>query len=302
MLDLPSHCPLRRDRRDDRLDCLPAVSWLGKRWIAQYFIGGRPLLGAFILLGTQLAFELRSTETVSVFKTEFTTDNEQPKIEQFRYPMSSRQRPLDESEANKFLLETTPSAFKGDGEKLWKDMSLLSLVLYLWSEQHDWQIARDVLGGYERFQYQSKPDQRDQCTKVGWEMIQGMLRQANNAFADFKPTGLFQFMCLPPRSSIDVRPSTVLIKTPFCQIRIDIEELWISRHSEMPGTNDMPMTKDNRPRFETRTGIIRTTVKYDWILAQSREMPKHETWANDVVERARKWFDPEFPAGKQYIS
>jgi hypothetical protein len=116
------------------------------------------------------------------------------------------------------------------------------------------------------------------------------------------PTGLFQFMCLPPRSSIDVRPSTVLIKTPFCQIRIDIEELWISRHSEMPGTNDMPMTKDNRPRFETRTGIIRTTVKYDWILAQSREMPKHETWANDVVERARKWFDPEFPAGKQYIS
>jgi hypothetical protein len=136
--------------------CLLFLGWAnsGSRNIS---LAVGTLLGAFMLLGTQLAFELRSTETVSVFKTEFTTDNEQPKIEQYRYPMSSGQRPFDESEANKFLLETRPSAFKGDGEKLWKNMSLLSLVLYLWSEHHDWQIARDVLGGDERFNTSRNP-------------------------------------------------------------------------------------------------------------------------------------------------
>jgi hypothetical protein len=89
------------------------------------------LLGALFLLGIQLFFELRSTESTSVFKTQFTTDNERPKIEQFRYPMSSTGRPINEIEANKFLLATNPTAFQGDGEKLWKDMSLLSLVLSL---------------------------------------------------------------------------------------------------------------------------------------------------------------------------
>jgi hypothetical protein len=97
------------------------------------------------------------------------------------------------------------------------------------------------------------------------------------------------------------KPNAVLIKTPFCQIRFDIEELWISKDSQKPGTSDMQMTKDNRPRFETRTGIIRTTVKYDWIRAQSREMPENETWANDFVERARQWFNSEIPAGKHFI-
>ena len=54
---------------------------------------------------------------------------------------------------------------------------------------------------------------------------------------------------------------------------------------------------DKRPRFETRTGVIRVTVKYDWIRAQSRDMPKYQTWANDVVERARLWFENGTPEG-----
>jgi len=82
------------------------------------------LAGALVLLVIQLTFELQSTESISVFKTQFTTDNERPKIEQFRYPMSSFGRPINEIEANKFLLATNPSAFQGDGEKLWKDMSI----------------------------------------------------------------------------------------------------------------------------------------------------------------------------------
>jgi hypothetical protein len=41
--------------------------------------------------------------------------------------------------------------------------------------------------------------------------------------------------------------------------------------------------------------------QYDWIRAQSRQMPKYQAWANDVAERARKWFDAEIPEGMHFI-
>jgi hypothetical protein len=93
----------------------------------------------------------------------------------------------------------------------------------------------------------------------------------------------------------------VAVQTPFCRIVFTVEEPWIEKDSRRPGSEDMPMVEGNRPRFETRTGIIRATVKYDSVRAQSREMPKYQTWANDVVERARKWFDSEIPAGQNFI-
>jgi hypothetical protein len=99
------------------------------------------LLGAALLLGVQGSFELRGTKTFAVIGTEFTTDRATRKIEQWRYPISSLNRPINEMDANKFLLNSNRAAFDGDGEKLWRDMSLYSLVLYLWLEQHDWQTV-----------------------------------------------------------------------------------------------------------------------------------------------------------------
>jgi hypothetical protein len=84
-------------------------------------------------------------------------------------------------------------------------MSVFSLVLYLWSEQHDWQIARDTFGGFERYQYLSGPGRPDQCTKVRLGTVQDVLRRAGNAFAGFSPLGLpFDYMCLPPNSKLKV--------------------------------------------------------------------------------------------------
>jgi hypothetical protein len=249
------------------------------------------MLGSLLLLFIQTGFELQPpSKSVAVIRTEFTTDRAKPKIEQFRYPLTSMRRFENEAGANEFLLATNPAAFQGDGEKLWEDISLFSLVAYLWSEQHDWQIARDRVGNYERFQYLSPPDQPSQCTKVELSEIQTMLRRVGNVFADyaFAPS-VFGVMCLPPRSSIRIEPDGVEIETPFCKLRFAVEQLWIEKASWRPGTNggDHPLLENGQSRFETRTGILRATVKYHWTRAQSREMPKYQTWANDVVERAQ---------------
>jgi hypothetical protein len=259
------------------------------------------VFGAFLLLGTQLGFELQSPpEKKAIFKTLYTTDKAHPRIEQFFYPLDSVQRAIDEHEANEVLLRTNKAAYE-DGEKLWKDMSLLSVVLYLWTVQHDWQIARDVLKGIEKFQFLSKPDQNSECSKIAWVDVKTLLNDAGNVFANVTPFGMpFDYMCLPPSSSIKITGSTVVIETPFCSIDFEVDQQMVMSTYGKPYTTEMPMLPDNHPRYETRTGIIRATVKYSGLRSQSRTMPKYQTWANDVLDRASIWFDTEI-IGANYL-
>ncbi len=83
------------------------------------------LSGAFIFLAIQLYYELQATVAKSAFGTEFSIDYERHIIAQFRYPRDQLGRATIQSEANKVL---NSSYFDGDGEKLWRDMSLWSLV------------------------------------------------------------------------------------------------------------------------------------------------------------------------------
>jgi hypothetical protein len=259
------------------------------------------IFGAFLLLGTQLGFELQPPqERKAIFKTLYTTDIANPRIEQFLYPVASSRRALNEHEANEFLLQSNKVAYDGDGEKLWRDMSLLSVVLYLWVEQHDWQVARDVLkGDFERFQYLSKPDQRSACSKVTLADVQSFLKQAGNVFAGMKPvTTPFDFMCLPPNSSLSIAASNVVIETPFCKITFEVDQQWVMSDQHKPHTSEMPMLSGNHPRYTTRTGIIRASVVYSGLRSQSRTMPKYQEWANDVLDRAAIWFETEIDTTK----
>jgi hypothetical protein len=259
------------------------------------------VFGAFLLLGTQLGFELQSPpERKAIFKTLFTTDKANPRIEQFLYPVAGSRRASNEHEANEFLLQSNKTAYDGDGKKLWRDMSLLSVVLYLWLEQHDWQVARDILkGSFEKFQYLSKPDQRSDCSKVTLADAQTLLKEAGNVFAAMKPvTTLFDFICLPPNSSLNIEPSKVVIETPFCKIVFEVDQLWVMSDHLKPYTSEMPMLSINQPRYTTRTGIIRTSVIYSGLRSQSRTMPKYQDWANDVLDRAAIWFETEVDVTK----
>jgi hypothetical protein len=122
-----------------------------------------------------------------------------------------------------------------------------------------------------------------------------MLKQMGNFFADYTPASpLFEFMSLPPRSSITIGPNSVRIKTLFNEILFVIEPQWYTASYRKPGDQgDTPLLEDSHPRFITRNGIIRATIKSTWLRAQHQQMPKYQTWANGVVDGARKWFDTE---------
>ncbi len=155
-------------------------------------------------------------------------------------PLIGQQNELD---ANKYLRVTNIQAFD-DNEKLWKDMSLFSLVAYLWTEQHDWQISRENLSNsnmpFQTFQFLSKSDDKRQCTKIDLSAIQAMLRGAHNVFAEFKPVGLpFDYMCLPPNSSIFIVAEHIVISSPYCTIDFTVQQIPALQLNRKPGTIDI---------------------------------------------------------------
>ena len=253
------------------------------------------LLGAFIFLGTQLYYELRATEIKNAFGTEFSIDFERHIIEQYQYPLNMLNRDSVEIEANKSLNKT---AFDGDGEKLWRDMPLWSLVAYLWTTQHDWQMSRTVIttasGTSSQWAYLSDKKDKTQCSKIEWPEIKSYLNQSGNILANIKPWGAAEFMCLPPGSTIEISSSAVQITNPFCTIRFDVDPRSMSMRNMLPG-GGLILTADKRPRYQTRTGVIRSTIKSNPLRAQNTEMPKYQAWASDVVERARQWFGSPQP-------
>lgn len=258
------------------------------------------LSGAFIFLAIQLYYELQATVAKSAFGTEFSIDYERHIIAQFRYPRDQLGRATIQSEANKLL---NSSYFDGDGEKLWRDMSLWSLVAYLWSTQHDWQISRTTIATSlsinSSYAFLSDRNDKSQCSRVDWGTIQEALKRSGNLLSDIKPFGLYDFMCLPPGSTIEITTSSVQIATPFCTIRFDVDPRWMSVWNALPDREVILMT-DKRPRYQTRQGVIRSTIQSSRLRAQNNDMPKYKAWANDVVERAQQWFGPP-KLGEIYI-
>jgi hypothetical protein len=180
-------------------------------------------------------------------------------------------------------------------------MSLLSVVTYLWTLQHDWQISRDVFDDLERFTFLSQSDDRKQCTKITSAYLEDQMIKAGNTFAGAKLQGMpFDYMCLPPNSTLTLDAEKVAIKTPFCAIVFGVDQMPIEWDNRKPEAINMDMMADGHPRYTTRVGLIRASIKYDWLRAQSRLIPKYQTWANDVLDRAGKWFATEID-GKNYI-
>jgi hypothetical protein len=180
-------------------------------------LGG--LGGAAIILAVREWVELRGSKTVTAIPTEFTTDRTTRKIEQRQYPVLSRT--VNEMDANTYLLTNNPAAFEGKGEKLWRDMSLFSLALYFWTEQHDWQTEWTSMKDYARFRYVSTPDQ---CTKISFRDVQERLEKIGNLFSGYDPVSpRFEFICLPRRSLINISANAVRIETLLNQIIFVIE-------------------------------------------------------------------------------
>jgi len=114
-----------------------------------FFVGGgsrgawtslAAVLGASVALAINLRFDLRGSKDITRITTEYTFDRAVPQLRQWMYLRSLGDRYATEVLANYAALQANPSIFEGDREKLTRDMILFSLIVYLETRQHDWQM------------------------------------------------------------------------------------------------------------------------------------------------------------------
>ena len=181
--------------------------------------------------------------------------------------------------------------FGGDGEKLTHDMVIFSLLAYLGVEQFDWQIKRVQFVSKSMGTLTYTAPGSDECTKVTKDQLQTMLVGAGNAFAEGNMFFGPQALCLPPHSTIRVKPDAVILTNPFCEISFVLEPSH-AVSTVKPGTHGMeqPTLPSGEASLETRATGIRTTIRYFALRAQHRDMPKYRDWSKRVVSGAQNWF------------
>jgi hypothetical protein len=265
------------------------------------------LAGAAILLVVQLTFELRASESTDFITAEFTIDRAKPEIRQWRYGLNQSPRIMNDLNASGKFAASRPGQFDGDREKLTHDMVIFSLLAYLGVEQFDWQMKRTrFIGQSTGTQTLTMPGSRpDECAVVTKDQLRVMLLNAGNSFADGDMFFSQQFLCLPPRSTLQVTPDGVTLTNPYCEISFTLESSGGVRYGRPASDDKVPSTAaevadfikrselplpNGEPMFETRATGIRVTVRYSAIRAQHHDMPKYQDWSNRLVNGAQNWF------------
>jgi hypothetical protein len=272
------------------ISLLVIVAWAnaGSRNLA---LAVAALFASVFLLIVQLPFELRSKSETSVFGAEYTIDRFTPQIRQWSYPETVRWRLTSEVGASDALARSNPDAFRSDAQKLTQDMTIRSLVTYLFAEQFDWQIREVQVRGPSTGTWISKSplSKPTECSMVTGTEIEAMLAKVGNLFT--RGPIIRQEICLPPGSLLDVTDSSLSITTPFVRISFVVESTGGAIFGK-PGTGglDAPCLPDGSPGFETRPQSVRATTEYTWIRAQHRDIERYQRWAERVVTGAQQWF------------
>jgi hypothetical protein len=114
---------------------------------------------------------------------------------------------------------------------------------------------------------------------------------AGNAFADGNMFFGYESLRLPPKSTIDVKAGSVVLKNPFCNISFVLESSGsVAFYSPGTGALEQPTLPNGESKLETRLTNIRVTVRCSAMKAQHREMPKYDNWSKSVVTGAQSWF------------
>jgi hypothetical protein len=252
------------------------------------------LAGAVILLGIQLLFELRAEERTDFITAEYTIDRAKPEIRQWTYGLDQSHRLMRDLDASGKFAAANPGQFNGDRDKLTLDMVIFSLLAYLGVEQFDWQMKRtrfvsQSIGTATLTLPGSKPNE---CTVITKGQLGKMLLNAGNSFADGDMFFGRQSLCLPPRSTLQVRADGLTLTNPFCDISFILEPsgaIFFTR----PGTHGLEqplLPNGGGATFETRATGIRVTVRSSAIRSQHRDMPKYQDWSKRVISGAQNWF------------
>ena len=184
--------------------CVIFVAWqnAGSRNLA---LAAGTLIATLVLTGIQGAFELRSSPPITdLFSAEYTIDRSRPRIAQYEYSLGSGFRPSFEMEASDKLAAEDPKQFNDDPEKLVNEMALASFVIYLLTDQFDWQLKRESY----TFRFGSgtalMPGSASaECTNITGEELLGKLKTTGNRFAT--SSGFFFQPQTMPSSALDYR-------------------------------------------------------------------------------------------------
>jgi len=248
------------------------------------------VIGAIILFGTQMFFELRTSEEIEFVDLEYCIDRGRPQISRWDYSRSVRLQIHAEIGASEWIAKNKPELFNTDREKLTSDMTLFSIISYIAINEYDWQRRRITLvgstGSIETGEPLSRPGEYSLIDEYYFRSI---LESANNAFAQAKIyiNGKRKF---PPKTDLKLTQSSLIINNPFCEVIF--ERLpFIEVNSILPGTGGkVPMMPSGESRYETRKFQIKITTKFKALRAQHRDMPKYKKWTADLRDGVKEWF------------
>jgi hypothetical protein len=103
-------------------------------------------------------------------------------------------------------------------------MVIFSLLSYFGVEQPDWQIRRaQFTSSRETAITTTRLSRPQECTPYSGVQLQGILRGANNDFADAQIIIYGGQLCLPPNSAVDAQSNALNLITPFCTISFVLE-------------------------------------------------------------------------------
>lgn len=253
------------------------------------------LAGAIFLFLLQLSFELRTSDSQDVLRVLFTIDRQKPEIRQWAYRDKALWRGAIELGASEWLAANNPLLFQENREKVTADLALFSLLAYLTSAHHDWQMKKVTFGtastSVTTFTHLSKPNE---CTTMTEGDLQSEFSKARNVFANapLHPRGT---ICLPPKSTLTISDRNLIIQNPFCRVSFTLESYGAVIAGRPDGQGELPERyphlPNGEPRFETRLTGIRVQVSYFGLRVQHRDAIKYRQWISALMEGLRVWFE-----------
>ncbi len=242
----------------------------------------------------QLPFELQGSKSLDHVSTESTIDRSAPFIRQWNYTGTPAWRMTVETRASDWLVANNAAAFNTDREILSADFALFSLLCFLTTQEFDWQLRK--------VKYESKGfgtgttvqsiscDQ--ECSAFEEKYLRAALNKSGNIFAGaplLLASGRFR---LPPKSTIEIARSSIVIQNPVCRISWHLEDTPAVLSHIQPGTGgDAPQLPSNEARFETRISGFRIEVTYFRLRSQRPDIGKYRDWVSRVLAGVHEWFE-----------
>jgi len=282
--------------------CFVYVVWVnaGSRNLA---LGFGALVGACVIFVLQLVFEIRGSQTVADFASEFSFDRSTQTVRSLKSFLprnisgDSLSNLVVEDEASKLLHQQRTVMKSDDIPAVAKDLTLVSIISVFLSDLPDWQLDaatyKTVMGTMKLWFRTSTPDK---CTLITTKEIKEKLRAAGNIFASIDRFGLGNDFCAPPGYALEITPTSVSLRGLVSTLSFAVRTPFASMDYGNPATiaqaivTQTPVTlsgetlADGAPRYVNITLTGRVTVDYSPYRAQYKDVDKYRAWTSRAID------------------